>query len=955
MSERTALFARKLFLFLATSLVFSFYLQSLLSRPIEVSADNTPSSWLASEPPSLKNLKENIDFSEIPSRVDGNQECLVKQKFTVIRAKLVPYQSEQSFSACGVDTNYGNVDKHIGDLVRTGTSIAGPVYDSYGFKLRILPVPNSNTLITYDINAPEGAYLTLQRNVSTHLKTIADPISGEVKHVLDTSGGQTVRDNLSHRVYARMDTIAFSGDGKWAVFDYPYVGPTRLNIETGEITVFAPGYRYDIGIDPLLNMAISSDGRYAAVSSYSYSTFRIYDLNTCIEHGSNQPEACQYRDLKSVIKNISPDQIGTPGQISFTDDYTLKFYDNILKNGSRRHDVQLLSASGHAPVEFAYLALGDSFASGEGARDYKTGTDVKNPKNKCHISVNSYPYLIGTRLNLNSYESVACSGAKIKDVNGQFLNDYSNNKNGKQADGKEKSIYSARVFDNFLPGYRMQQEFVTKYLPSKITISMSGNDMGFGKVIRNCVFWDNDCYSRAPDRAVLVKTINDRFDELVKMYQQLKQPVDSDVYVIGYPKLVSPDGSCALNVHASHNELIFFDNLVDYIDSVIKKAADSAGVYYVDVSDALVGHRLCESDVAEMAMNGLTAGNDKVFDIGPIGNESYHPDALGHELLEKAILEKTNNFGVRNPAPQEISPPKISDADGFIESAEFNDLNTRFFDSSDSSDGWWYKTERKNIEQSGFAPNSRVDATFTSDPLDLGNFQSDSDGIVKAGLDLPESAPVGYHTLHLSGEDMAGENIEYQKEIFVAYSANDYDGDSIPNDRDPCLAISPSGVDYDQDGVDDVCDEQIGQPPAIPTVLSDVILLPGFDPSPGTSETDIINSVDSSSQNLIYAAPQQGANGLQSQGAVIPQTSINTPIENSGGSLFGGNAGTASLLNQTQVLGASTAEPASVNTVPATTEPSGHISTAWIVIAAVILIVLAVLFRWRDFKTSKEL
>ncbi|HET7673022.1 MAG TPA: SGNH/GDSL hydrolase family protein, partial [Candidatus Saccharimonadales bacterium] len=623
-----------------------------------VHADTPVSPWLAAEAPKLTNLKTNVGFDEIPQHIDGNQECLTKQSFVVRPSK--PWQSEQSYVACGVDTVYGTVDRSALNLVRTGTHIAGPVYDQYGTKLKLYPIPNSDTTITYS-SAPSGLYITLQRDVSKHLTTDVDS-SGKVRHTLDLStvASHLVKDELSKPVDARLDTAASSGNGKWMVFDYSYVGLVRLNMETGEVFVFAPGYKYNIGRDPALNLAISGDGRYVAESSYPYSAFRVYDLSTCSEASEpDKPASCQSRDLRQVLKSGNPDQIGTPNYISFTDDYTLKFYGTTLKDGVKERHVQLLSAYGHSPVEFSYLSLGDSFASGEGAFSYKAGTDVRSPLNKCHVSVNSYPYLIGSQLNLDDYESVACSGAKIKDINSQGIEDYNHNKKGRQSEGQENKDFDAKIFSNFLPGYRIQKEFVKNYHPDKITVSISGNDMGFGNIVRNCVFWNNDCYASDYERAVIVKTVNDRFGELVAMYNQLKESSPaSTIYAIGYPKLVNPGGVCDTNVHASRDELRFFDGLEVYINSVIKKAADKAGVYYVDVSDALVGNRLCEANGHEPAVNGLTAGDDKLFDIGPIGNESYHPNALGHELLEKAILEKTGDFSAKNPAPKYVEAPK---------------------------------------------------------------------------------------------------------------------------------------------------------------------------------------------------------------------------------------------------------------------------------------------------------
>src|SRR6185437_10597645 len=82
-----------------------------------------------------------------------------------------------------------------------------------------------------------------------------------------------------------------------------------------------------------------------------------------------------------------------------------------------------------------------------------------------------------------------------------------------------------------------------------------------------------------------------------------------------------------------------------YLNNALAQAAAKADVAYVDISQALAGHRLCEAPSYDIAINGLTAGTDggplglKVF-----GKESYHPNALGQGLIEQAILKQTHNL-----------------------------------------------------------------------------------------------------------------------------------------------------------------------------------------------------------------------------------------------------------------------------------------------------------------------
>lgn len=928
-------------IFLAFLLVFSIVGTSFLQQ-INVQANTAPSPWLAAEEPSLQNLAENIPFEQLPAYADGGQECIIQQKFISRPAKKIPFQSELSYLSCGVDTPFGTIDK-TAKLTRLGTNIAGKMYSPSGVEYKLSPIPNNDTAMHLDFNAPSGAYITMEPNVKSRLSSEYNAITGQVKHFLGSDFAKTVKNEKGGLLYARMDTAGYSSNGNWIIFDAVGIGLTRLNVKTGEILVFAPGYKYDIGLDPSLQLAISSDGRYAVVSSFGYSMYKIYDLDTCVKASApDEPAACQLRDLKPILQNKIPNHFGIGTKISFTDNYTIKFYGTTLKDNVRTRYVHLLTAAGQTPVAFPYLAMGDSFASGEGAWDYRAGTDVRSPKNKCHISTHSYPYLIGDGLGLNKYESIACSGAKIKDINGQGFTErtYNLSDEGKQSDGLEEEKFDNQIQSNFLPGHRIQKTLAEKHKPNKVTISISGNDMGFGRIVQNCVFWLDNCYSQSSERATLVKTVNDRFDELVTMYGQLKtSSPGADIYAIGYPELIQPNGSCKSNVHVSSVETEFFDELTKYINSVIKKAAEKAGVYFVDVSDALHGYRLCESDGA-MAVNGLVGGDDKVADVGPIGNESYHPNVLGHQLLKESILEKTNNFTAKNPFPKAVESPKISDAQSFIESSDFNLLDTNFYNKSDMVDSWWDKSTNLMLNAREFFPNSPVKVTLTSDPVELGSFTANSAGEVNTTLSLPDSVPYGYHTLHVSGKNVVGENIEYQQTVFVTESENDYDGDGISNEQDPCLAIEPSGVDYDQDGIDDACDGEIGEPPVNPP--EEVIEIPGnenlpdFESQPDEEDdgAGIIEEVQN--QNTSFGQTS-GAAGLQQSGVTQPSSA---GFQQSGGLVLSSNTSTLNQSGPARTFG-STSASATDTTNKAPLESSSNTPVFVILALIVALIVLA--------------
>lgn len=889
------LFSRKIKVLVFFLFLPALILSQALSNGPRSAAEQSVSPWLAQEQPVLKNLAE-LPYDQIPHAVYGSQECQHYEKFI-----LKPYkktgplnpagQDESSFLACGMNTQFGTMSNNY--LMRSGSNIAGLIYTETGTQIKLYGIPNSSHAFTLDKSAPTGTYIDIEHDIGLRLSTNPNRITGAVKHTLAPGAKQRVKDEKGNSLATFTSAGGFSGNGKYMVFDSPGIGLTRLDVDTGNILIFAPGYRYDTGLTPSLQMTVTNDGRYAAVMSGTYGTFRIFDLSTCVKSSTlNKPANCQSRDLTNPLKDTLPGHSGTGVIISFTDNYTLKFYGSTNKDGVIKRYSHLLTAFGQSPVEFPYLALGDSFSSGEGAHSYKAGTDVKSPLNKCHLSLSSYPFLIARGLGIQKYESVACSGAEIKDINYDF-----DKKDG--SDERIKYNFDLRhaagldsspdeyILSNFLPGYRTQYRFVEKFRPSKITISISGNDIGFGDIVKRCVVGIDDCYSKTEERVKLADTINQRFSELKDVLGQLKsKSPESIIYVVGYPRMVDLNGSCGNNVRISQSERVFFNDLTNYLNSVIKKAADKSGAFYVDVSDALENNQLCEGGNAEVAVNGLTAGNDTFLDIGPIGKESYHPNALGHSLLRNKVLEKTNNFTAKNPNPNEgAQEPQRSDAADFIGSTNFDAFDLSYVRLTSLADGLWYKTEPQTVAAEGFSPNSQISGLVYSEPTSIGLFTANENGEVSETINVPDSLPPGYHTLVLSGENESGEKIEFQQQIYIAASAGDIDGNGVNDTNEQCPGIGASGVDYDQDGIDDACDGYIGEPPAQTIVeppvendelveLPDIISTPEEvgPEDPDDRDDDIIPGVNPTNTNS--AQGQQNGANLQSGGSLTQSTTI---------------------------------------------------------------------------------
>ena len=323
----------------------------------------------------------------------------------------------------------------------------------------------------------------------------------------------------------------------------------------------------------------------------------------------------------------------------------------------------------------------------------------------------------------------------------------------------------------------------------------------------------------------LVKSINSAYGKLQDTYRQiLKNDPGVQLYVVGYPQVVAP-GSCGLNVQLNSADIDMAQNLVAYLDWTLQQAANSTGARYVDTQYALAGHRLCEANGANIAMNGITAGGDRgAAGIKFLGAESYHPNVLGHQLLAQAILNKTNNLKQAMPvADPNIVAPKATDPLALALLGNYpnsgNPPAAVVSLATDATSEIIYRTVGATValgSSYGLKGNTAYQAALDDGaPGSLGSFTTDASGALSFNLTLPASTTTGYHTLSIRGTNLAGQTTEVDAIVYVAASADDLDGDGIPDAQSRCSALPSSGVDSDQDGIDDACDPVIGDPPQI--------------------------------------------------------------------------------------------------------------------------------------------
>lgn len=813
-------------------------------------------------------IQKQADSQALPISLNGNIDCAL-----------------ENGTSCAVPTTYGAATQQ-GTARLNGTPAYRPVLSYIDGRQHFLPIPNSSTVITYTTEPVYGFYLYFNYNFSSSIVKSMLPGSTQTAYKIINPPDAKLVDKSNQRLAADYTSISFSENGQWMVVSEPNVAMLRVNLNTFEVLPFADGFNYSVGLDPAVKTTISNNGRYAVVASQAFGRFKMYDLSTCDSTLSiiTGRVSCQSRDLGQFMQQQVPGY-NFISSARFSDDNILAVYATYESDQSDKTARFIISAAGNITNQIVYLAVGDSYIAGEGAFGYQGGTDTND--NKCHLSYLAYPYLIGHDLNYDSYHSVACSGAVTRDITDTSM-PYGSKK--PQAKGKEYGSYDDEIFASFLPGYRAQINFVARYQPKIINLSIGGNDVGFSDIVKRCAEpWHFDtCFSTYEDRLELVREINNKFPDLVDTYQKLKNASapDTRIYVVGYPQIAKPDGACALNVHLNSHELIFVGQWANYLDRVIERAAAKAGVAYVDTEDALDGHRLCEAKPGSVAMNGLTAGNDApdIVINGPLGNESFHPNELGYQLLENKILTVTHHLTNPMPAPNPsaVPPSELGGLPILQVPASGRTVNISSYDDSLTS-GTVFMGAKTTISVPGqgfsLKPNTNYGAELHSAPVNLGTYSTDAAGNLNTQVQIPANVPPGMHTLHVYGKNIADEPIDIYKTIYVATSQDDLDGDGLANVVDPCSFTDSSYQDYDQDGIDDACDGDIGAAPTLAATEN--------------TQNSLLMAVQSSALSISLSSSTQASSGGGDNPGVIQVGGISPKVESD--SIFNPNASSVNL------------------------------------------------------------
>jgi lysophospholipase L1-like esterase len=634
----------------------------------------------------------------------------------------------------------------------------------------------SDTLISRYYTSHGYLSVEVFKNASGRISSAYDPMSGKAQYTFDSTNPD-FRFNDEKGRPLPIEAVGASNNGKWLGVEYRNHGIILINQETFEMRrVLAPGFRYGFSVDPTVEMAISNDGGTVAVMGERAGSSITRVTPECGDRV--RPHMGElFRDdvIRCPLVNLdvasfvpqfhgvyNPHFDDSGGRLDFT---------VLSKTGVAKRVGVRAAGSGSVPM-LAYLAIGDSFTSGEGetdSRHYLPRTD--DELEKCHTSNRSYPFLLARLRDLSSVRNVACSGAKMTDIfaRGGYLGQ------GRRLGPAGLSLseggiaaVQARALDSFHPGVTGQSRFVERYEPGLLTVGVGGNDAGLTTKLKVCAMPGECEWTSEAGRQKTAGEIQSLFGRFVEFYRKLTvlSPV-SQIIAIGYPHAVDESGACdpVTATLFSGNELRFMNESMMYLNQVIERAARSVGVAFVDMSRVFAGHQLCSGSLTP-AMNGLRTGDDAavgiLFPLRIIGNESFHPTPYGHELIAYELRRRYNQLTSGAGCLEcPDTPPSGSSYWG-----EEKRITSRLGDFASPST----LTPHDSVIAITLPPQSLlagsdVRVEIHSDVMVLGTLKADEQGGLSGSLTIPTGLEEGFHTIHLFGTSDSGEDVEVYQEI----------------------------------------------------------------------------------------------------------------------------------------------------------------------------------------------
>jgi lysophospholipase L1-like esterase len=222
-----------------------------------------------------------------------------------------------------------------------------------------------------------------------------------------------------------------------------------------------------------------------------------------------------------------------------------------------------------SPRTERYVALGDSFTSGP----FVPTTDLASG---CFRSDGNYPSLLAESLGVTDFVDVSCAGARTRDLA-----------------ARQSTVADARV-----PPQLAALDADT----TLVTVGIGGNDDDFYSRLTNaCISSRATDASGSPCRASLTSGGRSPADTVARIGRNVERALvrvtnhapEARVVLVGYPRIAPSSGGCPDRLPYADGDVAFGDEAQRALNTALRRAADAAGVEFLDMYAASRGHDVC--------------------------------------------------------------------------------------------------------------------------------------------------------------------------------------------------------------------------------------------------------------------------------------------------------------------------------------------------------------------------
>lgn len=217
-----------------------------------------------------------------------------------------------------------------------------------------------------------------------------------------------------------------------------------------------------------------------------------------------------------------------------------------------------------------YVALGDSFAAGP-----LIPIQRLDPPG-CARSTRNYPAMLAARLGVAEYVDVSCSAAQTEHMTQPQPVPF----------GVNPPQFEALTEDTDL-----------------VTVTISGNDVGFGEMVRTCSRLSFIAPAGNPCQRQATAGGGDRYaeavDEAAPLVAELlagiqERSPEATVALVGYLRILPPQRGCWPVMPVAAGDVVYLDGIQRQLTAMLAEQAETADVVFVDAYAQSLGHDACQ-------------------------------------------------------------------------------------------------------------------------------------------------------------------------------------------------------------------------------------------------------------------------------------------------------------------------------------------------------------------------